>query len=93
MREVLGPLEHENPTRLFVDPDSSLWVYVPLFPPIGQDREMVLESLLKQLLEPLKLVGLVPEVPSGQGSASPPVLAKQTSTLSDEPLLDPLAVA
>lgn len=60
VRDVLQPLEQSAPTRLFADPDDSTLLSVPLFPPLGVERDRVIADLVDQLVEVLHLLDTLP---------------------------------
>jgi hypothetical protein len=84
VRDVLGPLEHDTPALLFVDPDEPRQLCVPLFAPLGEEREAVLESLFKQLLEPLRLLALLPAIQSGVPVVATATTEELAGGLADE---------
>ena len=60
MRDALGQFEHSQPSRLFIDPDDPTHVSVPLFPPVGVERDRVLDGLFEQLVDIYRAVEAVP---------------------------------
>ena len=58
---------------------------MPLYAPLGEEREAVLESLFKQVLEPLALLAPLTVVQSGLPTAVQTPTNELVSGLADEP--------
>jgi hypothetical protein len=81
LREVLAPLEREIPSRVLGDPDwpdSSF--SIPLYPPLGVERDAVLHELFRQIENIYKIVDVLRPSDEADKVAVPTEPAEQAET-------------